>query len=171
MTADTGSTSEQALGIRASQELNRRLDELTDLFRRRLLDDRDKARAIAALQSELAHSRDGVRRQVLEPIMRQLILVRDRIDNHTAVTEEPSDFLRSLGDEISEVLAQYGVARVDRFDRFDPALAESVGTRPTEDRDLDGTVATVERPAYIWSSVLLRPAAVTLWRVAECPTG
>lgn len=148
-------------------ELKQRLDELTDLFRRRLLDDREKGRAIAALQSELEYSRDAVRRQVLEPVLRQLIFVLDRLDKHQVVDDSTDGFVQSVQDELLEVLAQYGISRVKQLDHFDPELAEVVGRKHAETGERVGTIAAVERPAYLWSGALLRPAAVILWERVE----
>lgn len=149
--------------------LSQRLDELTDLFKRRLLDDREKARAIGTLQSELEHARDGTRRQVLEPIVRQLILVLDRIDGQLDTGRDGLTFLGTVSEEILEILHQYGVQRVDQFERFDPAYAEAGDLRATADRTLDGMPAGVVRPAYLWSGTLLRPATVALWHWSEEP--
>lgn len=144
------------------QNLSRQLDELTDLFRRRLLDDREKARALTALQGELDHAREGIRRQVLEPVIRQLILVLDRID----ATHPRTGFIDSIAAEILELLEQYGVRRVNALHVYDSGIADAIGVYETTDEALDGAVASVERSGYLWSGALLRPAAVTVWRVA-----
>lgn len=157
----------QRSSVRDIADLKLRVEELTDLFRRRLLDDRDKARTVATLQSELEYAREGIRKQVIEPIIRQLILVLDRIDRHRLANGSNTTFEASIAEEILEILGQYGVTRLDHFDVFDPRLSESIRTQNTRDVKQEGRVASVERSAYLWSGELLRPAAVEVYRISS----
>jgi len=52
---------------------------LSDLFRRRLEDDRAKAKAIDELARRLRAAEEGQFRQVLHPLVRRLALVLDRL--------------------------------------------------------------------------------------------
>lgn len=86
-------------GSNATEVIIQRLDELTDLFRRRLLQDRAQARAVEVLRAQV----DDLR---LAPLCRELILLLDRID------ASEDDFARSLGEELEEILAHYGLERI-----------------------------------------------------------
>ena len=47
-------------------------------------------------------------------------------------------------------------------EKFDPALHEAVATQPTDDKDLDHTVAQVYQAGYTFKGQMLRPARVVV---------
>nr|WP_226371955.1 nucleotide exchange factor GrpE [Thermophilibacter gallinarum] len=133
-------------GSSATEVIAQRLDELTDLFRRRLLQDRAQARAVEALRAQV----DDLR---LAPLCRELILLLDRID------ASEDDFARSLGEELEEILAHYGLERIPTTPSFDPAIQRVVSTRPKTGAK-EGAVLEVVREGYALNGSVLRPQHV-----------
>lgn len=86
-----------------------RLDELTDLFRRRLLDDKDKRRLIDEAHEHFRAAGAGPFRQFLHPMVAGLALVVDRLDAYQGA--DP-DFAGSIRDELLDVLSRHGVLPV-----------------------------------------------------------
>lgn len=130
----------------ATEVIAQRLDELTDLFRRRLMQDRAQARAVEVLRAQV----DDLR---LAPLCRELILLLDRID------ASDDDFACSLGEELEEILAHYGLERIPAVPSFDPAIQRVVSTRP-EAGAKEGAVLEVVREGYALNGSVLRPQHV-----------
>lgn len=135
-------------GANATEGVVQRLDELTDLFRRRLLQDRVQAQAVEALRAQA----DDLR---LAPLCRELILLLDRID------ASEDDFARSLGEELEEILAHYGLERIPAAPSLDPAIQRVVSTRPDAGAK-EGAVLEVVREGYALNGVVLRPQHVVV---------
>lgn len=145
-------------------ELGPRLDMLLDLFRRRLLDDRGKAKAIDELSDRLRAAEAGQFRQVLQPLVRRLVLVLDRLDayvvSHAAGTDP--DFVGSVRHELLDVLLDQGVRSVgeDCVGRpFRPGEQEAVGR---VDGGEPGTVDRLVRYGYAHGDWVFRPAQVVV---------
>ena len=135
-------------GANANEGVVQRLDELTDLFRRRLMQDRVQAQAVEALRAQV----DDLR---LAPLCRELILLLDRID------ASEDDFARSLGEELEEILAHYGLERIPAAPSLDPAIQRVVSTRPDAGAK-EGAVLEVVREGYALNGVVLRPQHVVV---------
>lgn len=155
------------------QEILTRLDQLQDLFVRRLSEDRDKRHLIEDLGDRLRAAEDGVVREYLTPIVVGAARVIDRIDayayaeNQTA--NEPGSpgeqhlaFVRSLGSELVSLLEQHGVEQVRvRVDEpFDPHVHEMVHLRGDHSAHGALRVHAVLRRGFQYRSQLLRPAQV-----------
>lgn len=149
----------------ADDEVVRRLDELQDLFTRRLLDDRQKRSTIDALREELDHARQGLAAQYLLPLVREVALVVDRIDGYTGSDPE---FASSVGDELLELLARHGVDEISTAGAFDPARHEAVDTTVRPELP-DGAVVEVRRRGYAHATGVLRPAQVVVNQPAAGP--
>lgn len=132
-----------------------RLDDLTDLFTRRLLDDKDKKRAFDSLYERLERAERAVEGELVLPILRQLLLVVDRLDGYEG--DEP--LVGSVQEELLEVLRRSGVEPLAEADRFDPARHEIVEVAPHAD---DGTVVRQVRRGWAMGGRLLRPARVVV---------
>jgi molecular chaperone GrpE len=145
-----------------SSEVHERLDQLVDLFRRRLLDDREKARQFDALYEELRAARALVAGEVLIPLVRQILLVLDRLDN------EGSDFAQSVADELVEALRLHGFDPIDvSNEAFDPARQEVAGYQTVANADDHGTVVAVVRRGLRRGDIVVRPVHVMLGSVAD----
>ncbi|WP_166345584.1 nucleotide exchange factor GrpE [Phytoactinopolyspora limicola] len=141
-------------------ELAREVASLRDLFQRRLFDDRDRRRLYDELYDQLQWARDGLARQVVTPLLQELLLVVDRLGSDPA-----DDFVRSIRDELVDVLERRGVVAIEPHgEPFDPAQHEATGTVELADGQPPGVVMAVERPGYVHGDRLLRPARVVVSR-------
>jgi molecular chaperone GrpE len=148
--------------LTGQQELARRLDELGDLFRRRLVEDREKQKAFDALYRELSQSRALADGQYLVPLARRLINVVDRL------RQTPGDFAPSIADELTEILAMYEVEELrPKLAAFDPATQEVASVVEAATADDDGTVAGVRRSGWRLGARLLRPVLVDVRRYQD----
>ena len=138
-----------------------RIDELTDLFRRRLSDDRDKRRLIETLMSQVQFAQSGVTQQILLPLVRELLLVADRA--HSLDDEHAS----SVGDELLEALSRYGVEPLVADGDFDPAIHEATRSVPALDDARVGEIAAVERRGFRLGDVVVRVARVSVYIEGE----
>lgn len=147
------------------------LNQLTDLFRRRLLDDKAKAQAISALSAAADAQR-------LAPLCREFALLLDRIAAYRSDGADAQDFVASIGDEILAILAHYGFEPIASPKTFDPTTQRIVGIseKPPEGADgaavaLDNTVVAVQRAGYRLNGTVIRPEEVIVYRGARKPVG
>lgn len=120
--------------------------QLTDLFRRRLMDDKVKAQTIEALTRQVS----GLQ---LQPLCREFILMLDRLST------SDDDFVVSIREETLEVLSHYGLTTIEGTPAFDPTRQSIIGTVKSDELP-DGAVAKVMKPGYLLNGVVLRPQAV-----------
>jgi molecular chaperone GrpE len=150
--------SQESSGQRTAQ----RLDELTDLFRRRLIDDKEKQRAFDALYRELAQSRALADGQYLVPLVRRLINVIDRL------TADSGELAGSVAEELTDILAMYEVEQIKPgSDLFDPKNQEVATVVDAADAGEDGTVASVRRSGWRLGTRVLRPTLVDVRRLPD----
>ena len=146
----TGGTVEQ----KEEDALNKVLEginELKDLFVRRLYDDKQKNAMIQQLtrESEFAF---------IEPFLTDIILVLDRLE------QSSDDFIVSVYEELYGILNRRGVEKIQVGDTFDPLLYKAV--KRIENPDLNAIqVKSVIRNGYTLSGRVIRPAEVAV----ECP--
>ncbi len=144
----------------SQQATAKRLDELTNLFRQRLIDDSEKKRAFDALYRELARARALVDGQYLMPLIRRLIDVIDR------VAAGPGELAKSVADELTDILSMYEVVQIKPgSDHFDPRLQEVAAVVEAADAEEDGTVASVRRSGWRLGSRIVRPVLVDVRRL------
>jgi molecular chaperone GrpE len=99
----------------------------------------------------------GVARQELE--RQRLALIEACIE----VAEQVDSLM--LRERLEDALADVGVEPYEPDgERFDPALHDAVGRRPTSDPTLDGLVADTQRPGYRDGSTGLQLPQVLVWR-------
>ncbi|MGH3239451.1 MAG: nucleotide exchange factor GrpE [Spirillospora sp.] len=146
-------------------EVLRRLDELTDLFRRRLQDDRDKRVLIEKLGERLSQAESGPFRQYLHPFVSGLALVLDRLDRYAGPDAE---FIASLQAELLQLLSLHGVNEVPVSGAFDPSRHEAVGVREAPGTP-PGTVLEVYSRGLAHGSWVFRPARVIVSTQASAP--
>lgn len=140
------------------EEVARRLDELADLFTRRLSDDRARRLAMEELTERLRQAELGPFRQILHPFVHGVALVIDRLDRYQGA--DP-DFAASIRDELADVLARHGVLEVAADGDFDPASHEAVDLR--HDPDLPpGAVLELRRTGFAHGGWVFRPAQVVV---------
>ena len=147
------------------KELAEKVDGLTDLFKRRLMDDRAKVALIEDLHNRLTESEKRASADAKKPLVEAIALVIDRLQD-----AEPSEALiRSIESELQYVLeAVVGVNIVEaqvgqEVDRAVHQVVEVSG---------EGSLLLVEkqqRLGYQKDGVLLRPADVCLLYTSPSP--
>jgi molecular chaperone GrpE (heat shock protein) len=142
------------------QATAQRLDELTNLFRQRFIDDREKQRAFDALYRELAQARALADGHYLMPLIRRLIDLIDR------VAASSGELARSVAEELTDILGMYEVEEIKpRSGLFDPRLQEVATVVETADAEEDGTVVNVRRRGWRLGTRILRPVLVDVRRL------
>ena len=131
-------------------QIEGQVNQLTDLFRRRLLNDKVQAQAVAALNEQLSKQR-------LAPMCREFILLLDRIEG------SDDDLVRSVYEEIFEILSHYGLERVPLSRKFNPAVQRIVSVNADDDA-AGNSVVEVRRQGYLLGGALLRPQDVVVAR-------
>ena len=140
------------------------IQSLNDLFARRLLDDREKAKSFDVLYKELEVSRSFAEGEVLLPLIRRLIVLLDRVN------QEESEFSRSIEAEIVEALFVFGVLElVPNGGIFDPATQEGVNVET--DEFSAGEVIAVRRRGWSYHGKLIRPSLVEVASSASNRSG
>lgn len=143
---------EALVGIRAE------LTQLTDLFRRRLMDDKVRNALTESLQEQVRESRDLLRRRQLASVINEVLLVVDRLQSEPATAE----LVESAAGELLEVLARRSLEPVGVADMFDSSIHEAIAVVPATSQAPPGTIVTVHRTGYTLDGRLLRPAQVTV---------
>ncbi|HEY3607234.1 MAG TPA: nucleotide exchange factor GrpE [Pseudonocardiaceae bacterium] len=152
-----------------------RLDELIaevaglrDLFSRRLLEDRARQQLYDQLYRQLEFANGQLARQFVAPLLRELLLVVDRIETagRHGTTEDLVDSIRL---ELLDVLERRDVRRIAAVDGpFDPAVHTAVRQTPVAP-DRDHLVTAEIRPGYLFGDQVLRPAEVEIGRHHAAP--
>jgi molecular chaperone GrpE len=140
-------------------DVQRRLDELEDRWRRALADlDNYRKRTVREMERLRAGERAAVVSQWL-PVVDNLDLALEHAGGDGEALVEG---VRAVRDQAAAVLAALGFPRQDDLGRqFDPARHEAVGTEAS-DSVPPGTVIRVVRPGYGDDERLVRPAAVVV---------
>jgi molecular chaperone GrpE len=146
------------------QDVHTRLDELLDLFRRRLLDDRDKRRLIDDAFERARSAEAGPFREVLHPFVVGTALVVDRLDGYRG--DDPG-FAASIRDELLDVLQRHGVEQVEASGPVDPRCHEVMEVLEVPDPGLEAcgpAVHQVLRRGYRHGDWVFRAARVVAVR-------
>ena len=137
------------------------VESLTDLFRRRLLDDKDKRRAFDVLYEQVEHSKSQVDGTLLRPLAMDCIRVIDRLDRYNG--DEP-EFVESLREELFESLSRISImpikATLNRM--FDPETQEVSEIRECSPDEQDGTIIGLVRRGYTHDDRVIRPTLVVI---------
>jgi molecular chaperone GrpE (heat shock protein) len=141
-----------------ADEIVRRLDELADLFTRRLSDDRARRVAVEELTERLRQAELGPFRQILHPFVHGVALVIDRLDRYRGADPE---FAASIRDELVDVLTRHGVQEVSVDGGFDPASHEAVELRHDPNKP-PRAVLEVRRTGFAHGGWVFRPAQVVV---------
>lgn len=150
MTEPTESAPEDALA-----RIETQLADLTDLFRRRLFDDRDKRRLIDSLAEQARGAELGAFRQYLHPVVLGVAMVIDRLDAYQGPDPQTAESIR---EELLDVLGRHGVSPVDAQGPVDPRLHEVVAIDGPARQHM--VVASVQARGYRHGDWVFRPARV-----------
>jgi molecular chaperone GrpE len=136
------------------------VESLSDLFRRRLLDDKDKRRAFDVLYEQVEHARSQVDGTLLRPLVMDCIRVIDRLDRYRG---DDRDFVKSLAAELLESLHRVGIEPIPNHvhEPFDPATQEVSRIQVGDDHP-EGTVLGWERRGYRQGDQVIRTTLVVI---------
>jgi molecular chaperone GrpE len=140
--------------------ISSQLAELQDLFRRRLLDDREKRQTISVLQTRVDELEKATSVEAARPLVNAVALVLDRITGQQA---PDAAFLHSISDELIALLEAIGVKRIDVTEQFDARRHEVVQVQGGSGGGLK--VVGVVRHGYEKAGMTLRAAQVAVERV------
>jgi molecular chaperone GrpE (heat shock protein) len=119
------------------------------------------------LHAENQRLRAGEAFQVIAPVARDLVRLRDQLRQLDAASPEPGRSDAALIEpQLLGILARLGVEPYSpaEGDTFDAAVHQGVGRTKTTDSDLDGRVAAVRREGFSAPDGRpLRPAEVEVW--------
>ena len=147
------------------EEIKTEVANLTDLFRRRLMDDKAKNALYETLQEQAKTSQDLLRYRAFESLFREALLAIDRLQSE-AITPE---LVESAVEELLEVFARRTLVPVDDSGEFDPRVHEAVKSIQASDQTAAGSIVAVHRAGYTLDGRLLRPAQVTVAVSASAP--
>lgn len=142
----------------ATDDVGPRIDALQDLFRRRLLEDRDKKAVIDRLFERVERAESAVAGDHLRPVADRFALLLARFE---ADREPDTQFVKSLADELRDALeACFGLVEVS-YEEFNPELHDVdhvIGD------GVEVSIDKVLRPGFRWADRVLRPALVVIRR-------
>lgn len=139
------------------------LNQLKDLFKRRLLDDKVKAQVISELSAKLDDQR-------LVPLCREFILLLDRLEANMNHHNEPdfdsSGFIRSVHEEILVILGHYGLEPIQTSLLYD-CSKQKIVSMVDDLQTPDMTVVRSVRTGYTHNGTVLRPEEVVVSKSFE----
>lgn len=146
------------IGGATLESLAEQIAGLTDLFRRRLLDDKAKQSVIEEMQARIDRAEKERAAESLRPLVTRVSLVVERIRS-TPPSPELSD---SLVEELEDVLGAFGVRAFGLGHAVDPRRHEIVSVEG------EGPVLRAHeliRAGYEKDGIVLQPARITVVRV------
>lgn len=141
----------------SSNRILGRLDELEELFRRRLLDDRAKVDFVAELKERSEIDDRVIQSRLLRPLANRLVGIVDRINSWDGA---PDPLAVSAGEEIMDILGEFGVETIDIAGRVDPAVHRVVKQVPSDSPR--GTILGVHRYGISLDGRVIRAADVVV---------
>lgn len=138
--------------------LQSEINQLADLFKRRLLEDRSKNALIESVQEQVHATNDLLKYRDFESLFKEALLAIDRLQSEPSTPE----LVGSVVDELLEVFRRRDLMEIDGSGDFDPRVHEAVGTMPAGVNMRPNTIAAVHRAGYFLGNRLLRPAQVTI---------
>lgn len=135
-------------------------------------------RALRNLEATEARLERNARREADDArgkLVQELLPVLDNLDRtiraaHTSRDPAMLEGVRLVRHQLEGVLRGYGVERVDAVgQRFDPSLHEAIGVTAVGDPARHGVVVHQAEPGYRFAGRLLRPAKVSVGKLAAPP--
>ncbi|WJZ03079.1 co-chaperone GrpE [Corynebacterium freiburgense] len=110
------------------EEILAEIEKLTDLFRRRLLNDRNYLTIISNMKEKVELTEEKLRGRNLVPFLQHIRLLLERIDFLTRDYPD-NDHFKSIGDELRSCLLLLDVELIDLLEPFDPRRHTAVSSR------------------------------------------
>ena len=149
--------SEEALHEKVSYIVDK-VEDIESLITRRLLEDKAKNSLIEELKQYLIYRQDLDKGEKFAPFMKQILQVVDRIES----SEEQSDFLTSIAEELLQVLSLNGLQVVDNSGMIDPSMHEVVNTVAVTNEQSENNIVEVLQKGYMLNNRVLRPSKVII---------
>ena len=147
--------SDQNPGI---EQLIGEVQELKDLFVRRLMDDKVKAIAIDQLAANNERLLQEIKDMHFSSFIKELILICDRIE----AKSDANDFELSIREELLEVFERRGIRQIGENLFFDPTIHNAVKTVPATEDNPNGSIVGIVRIGYRQEKRVIRPADVVV---------
>jgi len=156
--------------LTAIESLVTEFSSLNRTIENRLSYDNVKEEAFERLYAELEDLKKNSAFEQLRPLYMDLILFFDRIENirqntnQSATTMSPlPDVLKTLGDELLEILYRRGVELINITDSaFDPSVQQAIGTQQTFSEVENNQVARVVRRGFRYGERIIRAEEVII---------
>ena len=149
--------SEEVLHEKVSYIVDK-VEDIESLITRRLLEDKAKNSLIEELKQYLIYRQDLDKGEKFAPFMKQILQVIDRIES----SEEKSDFLTSIAEELLQILSLNGLQVIDNSGTIDPSMHEVVNTVAITDEQSENNIVEVLQRGYLLNNRVLRPSKVTI---------
>lgn len=149
--------SEEVLHEKVSYIVDK-VEDIESLITRRLLEDKAKNSLIEELKKYLIYRQDLDKGEKFAPFMKQILQVIDRIES----SEEKSDFLTSIAEELLQILSLNGLQVIDNSGTIDPSMHEVVNTVAVTDEQSENNIVEVLQKGYLLNNRVLRPSKVTI---------
>lgn len=149
--------SEEVLHEKVSYIVDK-VEDIESLITRRLLEDKAKNSLIEELKQYLIYRQDLDKGEKFAPFMKQILQVIDRIES----SEEKSDFLTSIAEELMQILSLNGLQVIDNSGTIDPSMHEVVNTVAVTDEQSENNIVEVLQKGYLLNNRVLRPSKVTI---------
>jgi molecular chaperone GrpE len=142
------------------ENISQQLNDLQDLFKRRLLDDKLKTAMHETLAQQLQLSQATAEQRPFEPLFKQLLLAVDRLEQGPASQE----LSNSVVDELIQVIENWGCRRIGEEANFNPKFHEVTETLATHNQTEHGKIHNVIRPGFLIGERVLRPSKVSIYK-------
>ncbi len=127
-------------------EIRDEINALKDLFTRRLMNDKQKNELIQVLTDEAKHA-------YIEPFLYDLILLLDRMEY------SDNDTVRSIREELTEILERRGVTVISESTDLNPKYCKVIRAEEKEDI-VAPQILRVVRKGYVTLEKVIRPLEV-----------
>ena len=149
--------SEEVLHEKVSYIVDK-VEDIESLITRRLLEDKAKNSLIEELKQYLIYRQDLDKGEKFAQFMKQILQVIDRIES----SEEKSDLLTSIAEELLQILSLNGLQVIDNSGMIDPSMHEVVNTVAATDEQSENNIVEVLQKGYLLNNRVLRPSKVTI---------
>jgi molecular chaperone GrpE (heat shock protein) len=150
-------------------EILAELRELRERFDSKIRYDEAKERQIEALHEELQGYRQGLYRQILHPVLADLIGVYDEVAGQLSQANAASEEgLKYLLEMVEMALDRHGAAKFTcEGDIIERSRQKVLNAEPTADPELDKRIARRLRPGFEFQGRVLRPEWVAAYRYEQ----
>ena len=156
--------------LTAIESLATEFSSLNRKIERRISYDKVKEEAFERLYAELEDLKKNSEFENIRPLYMDLILLSDRIENirqdieeSTATPSSLTDVLKTLSDELLEILYRREIELIKTADStFDPRVQQAISTQPTSSEVENNQVAGVVRRGFRYRERILRAEEVII---------